>query len=260
MNPRNVILVALGVLELLAVAVAIIAIDDWLSSEWMILPVITILYAQPYLVGIWIAFGERSLLWRLVVVAACMTGLSVYVNDAFFRIVVVVIVSIPGIPLVLVLLLLARAFGLRFYDSFARTNSQNAAKFQYSIRHMFEWTAAIAVLCSLAAVTPPAIPRSLYQAFVDDGLQLCLLHAQLVTTSLACVIVVLAMRRVWLGLALLVPSGLVLAYLLHQPLGGAAWQIIVFSACLMAWIIFCLVPIRLFGYRYGRRPRAASND
>ena len=260
MNPRNVILVALGVLELLAATAAVIALEDWLPSEWAIFPVIAVIYAQPYLVGVWIAFGERSLPWRLVAVAACLTGLSQCVNDAPIWIGLVVIVSIPGIPLVLGLLLLARVFGLSFYDSLARIDSQKTPAFQYSIRHMLEWTAAIAVLCSLAAMASPELPRSLYGTFVDHGLHWCSLHGLLVTISLACVIVVLAMRRVWLGLALLVPSGLFLAYLLHQPLNSTAWQMIVFSGCLMAWITFCLVPVRLFGYRYGRRPRAASNE
>ncbi len=260
MNPRNVILVSLGVLELLAATAAVIAFEDGLPWKWAIFPVIAVIYVQPYLIGIWVAFGERTLPWRLVAVAAGLTGLSQYANYAPIWMTLVVLVSIPGISLVLGLLLLARAFGLNFYDSLTRIDSQQAPAFQYSIRHMLEWTAAIAVLCSLAAMAPPELPGSLYEAFVDDGVQLCSHHGLLAATSLACVIVVLAMHRVWLGLAFLVPSGLLLAYLFHQPLRSAGWEIVVLSGCLMAWITFCLLPVRLFGYRYGWRPRAAGNE
>ena len=258
MNRRNVILVGLGVLELLVAAAAYVC-EESLDAYWIRIACDSIVSAQPYLVAIWIAFGERTLPWRLVTVAACLVCLDHCPESAIVITSDAIAVYSPGIVPVLGPLLLARTLGLGFYDASTTMPSNNSTSFQFSLRRMLEWTAAIAVLCSLGAMVSPVILRILSEVFASSGLLLCLFHGQLAATVLACVIAVLAVRRVWLGLAFVVPFGLFLAYLLHQPQYCTAWKAIEFSACLMTWITFCLLPVRHFGYRYGRPPRLAAD-
>ena len=253
MNRRDVILVGLGVFELL-VAAAVYVADDSVGADWISLAFAAILFAQPHLVAVWIAFGERTLLWRLVAVVACLACLSRLA--AVFPVTLVT----SGIAPVLGALLLARLLGLRFYDVAVVPQGDSSPRLQFSLSRMLEWTAAVAVLCSMAAITPPDIYRELYSLVTDEPLFGVALHGLLGGVSLAFVAAVLGMRRPWLALGVLGAVGLLAAYLLHRVLGTELSEMFVFIACFMFWLTLCLAPVRLFGYRYGRRPRPAGND
>ena len=254
MNQRNVILVGLGVLELLVATVALVMVDKG-KSILVDYTCAAIMYAQPYLVAIWIAFGERTLPWRLVAVAVCLTCLS-HCVDGFF---IEAIAALgPGIAFVLGPLLLARTFGLRFYDASEAVAQDNPPRFQFSLRRMLEWTAAIAVLCSLAAIVSPELHKELHSVVTEEPLMLAVLHALLGGMSLVLVAIVLGMRRPWLGVALLVVPELFFAYVLYQMAGAEFPEMIVFVVSYPLWLALCLLPLRLFGYRYGRPPHPAA--
>ena len=258
MNRRNVILTILGALELLVGGVALVILE-WTDSEWTSLVCGSIFYAQPYLVGVWIAFGQRTLPWRMVAVAVTSTCLAHCVKNVSYMAPEFIAVLSPGIPVVLGALLLARVLGLRFYDSSTTTPPDDSPKFQFSLRRMLEWTAAVAVLCSMAAIAPPDVYSELRSFATEEPLMLVTIHALLGGISLAFVAVVLGMRRLWLGIGVLGVAGLLVAYLLCRVSGAEPSEMFVFVGSYMFWLTLCFVPVRLFGYRYGRRRLVATS-
>ncbi len=258
MNRRNVILTILGALELLVGGVAIVILE-WTDSEWTSLFCAAVFYAQPYLLGIWIAFGHRTLPWRMIAVAVAFTCLTHCLKNVLYMAPEFIAVLSPGIPVVLGVLLLARILGLRFYDSSTTTPPDDSPKFQFSLRRMLEWTAAVAVLCSMAAIAPPDVYRELRSFATEEPLMLVTIHALLGGISLAFVAAVLGMRRLWLGIGVPGVAGLLVAYLLHRVTGAVPSEMFLFIACYMFWLTLCLVPVRLFGYRYGRRRLVATS-
>ena len=255
MNRRNVILVSLGALELLVAAVAFVILG-WTESEWTSLVCAAVFYAQPYLLGIWIAFGQRTLPWRMVAVAitsTCLTHCLVPYMAPWF-----IAVLSPGIPVILGVLLLARILGPRFYDSSTTTPPDDSPKFQFSLCRMLEWTAAVAALCSMAAIAPPDVYDELDSFVTGEPLILVAIHGLLGGISLAFVAAILGMRCPWLGVGVLGAAGLLAAYLLHRVLGAEPSEMFLFIVCFMLWLTLCLVPVRLFGYRYGRRRLATA--
>lgn len=250
MNRRNVILAGLGVLELLVAGLAFF-ISGMAVPAWIALPCAAVLYAQPYLVGIWIAFGERTLPWRAVAVAAVLTCLTHCMHDVSSMTTQAIFGLSPGIVLILGLLLLGRAFGLRFYDSSSHTLAASP-RFQFSLRHMLEWTAAVAVLCSLATVLPPGSRTEIHAIVLNEATMLCVIHGFTGGVCLALLGVVLGMRRPRLGLAWLVPPVLLVAGLVGAVTPAGILGMGAFAVCFMVWMSICFFSLRHFGYRYGR--------
>ncbi len=251
MNRRTVILWTLGAGQLLAAAIACAALD-WAESEWTVFACVAILYAQPYFAGIWIGFGYRSLPWRMLAVAACLTGMTWAETLLYDHIRNLTAALSPGIAVALALMLLARAFGFRLYDRTVQSQSPNTTKYQFSLLSLLKWTTVIAVLCSLGALANPAAFEQMGVSYWGSILLLLAFHTPIAGILFLEFAILLSMRRPWIGLALLVPAALVIVWLLGRNTGQLAsflWG----SGCLMVWFALCLLPLRLFGYRFGRR-------
>ena len=255
MNRRNTILVGLGALELLIAGAAFFIAG--MAEDWIALPCAAVVYSQPCLVGIWIAFGERTLPWRAVAAAAVLTCLTHCLYGVSFMTTQAIFILSPGIVLVLGLLLLGRAFGLRFYDSSSHTLAASP-RFQFSLRHMLEWTAAVAVLCSLATVLPSGLRTEMHTFVLNEATMLCVIHGFAGGICLALLGVVLGMRRWRLGLAWLVPLVLLVAGLVGAVTPAGILGMGTFAVCFMLWLGLCFFSLRHFRYRYGRPPHPAA--
>jgi hypothetical protein len=254
MDRRTVILWALGAGQLLAVVLACSALE-WADSEWVALVCIAILYAQPYFAGIWIGFGRRSLPWRILAVAACLTGLTwvdSVLNDSLRN---VVVALSPGIGGALALVLLARAFGFRLRDTTAESQSPDAARYQFSLLSLLKWTTVIAVLCSLGALANPAAFEEMGGLSWETMLLLLAFHTPIAGILFIEFAILLGMRRPWIGLAGLLPVAFAIIWLLCRNTGQLA-PFLWLAGCLMVWFGVCVLPLRLFGYRFGRRRKS----
>lgn len=252
MNRRTVILWTLGVGQLLIWAIAL-RLAETAIREGFAAPCMAIVYGQFYLTGVWIAAAKRSIRWRLVVVAACLTRLTWVQGEGFTDMSGLTLVLGPGIVATLLPLLLACAFGLRFHDQEPETQPSNPVRFQFSLRSILEWTAVVAILFSLAAIVHPDVMVELRRLGLEDAAMLPLIHGPFAAICLAEMAAILSMRRPWIGLALLLPVGLAVGSWLGWMFGDDTAEVPALVVCLMLWFAISFLPLRLLGYRFGRR-------
>ncbi len=252
MTHRTATLWALGVMQLLAIAVAFAAMEaGWADNDWFRIACVPILYVQPYVAGIWIGFGEKSLPWRMLGVAAFLTCLTWVSLKHFFSLPGAVLELSPGIAVALAFMLLARAFGYRLREENAESPGDGSARFQFTVRSLLKWTAVTAMLFSLAALVNPGATQTGVGPLWQMALALLVFHVPLAAILFVEFTILLGMRRPWIGFALFVP--VVLGGI--SPLGwnsGVVTELLLGASLLMAWFALCFLPLRLFGYRFGR--------
>lgn len=249
---RTVILWTLAVGQFLIAAVAFAATFR-MPSEWLVYLCFGLHYSQPYLAGVWIASGRRSLPWRFVVVAALLTSLSFLPGMSTPSLQESIVVLSPGIIAVLVLMLAARTLGLRVYHEVAECPRKDSRWLQFSLRSAFEWTAATAMVCSLAALAGPRV-SSAFQGISGKIPVILLVHVPFAAVCVAELTVLLGMRRSWIGLLIHFPIALAVGGVIGW-VTEALEALLIVSTCLVLWFTICFTPLRLFGYRFGRQPR-----
>ena len=249
---RAAILWALAVGQFLITVVAF-ATAFRMPNEWLVYVCLGLHYSQPYLAGVWIASGRRSLPWRFVVVAALLTSLSFLPRVFTPSLQESIVLLSPGIIAVLVPMLAARTLGLRVYHEVAECPRKDSRWLQFSLRSAFEWTAATAMVCSLAALAGPRV-SSAFQGISGKIPVILLVHVPFAAVCVAELTVLLGMRRPWIGLLILFPTALAVGGVIGW-VTGALEGLLVVSTCLVLWFAICFTPLRLFGYRFGRQPR-----
>ncbi len=253
---RTVILWTLAAGQLLVAAVAYIAIGR-MPGEWLVYVCGGLVYGQPYLAGVWIASGHRSLPWRFVLVAALLTGLLFLPQGLGPGLPEAIVALSPGIIAVLVFLLPARVFNVNVYDELAERPASHSHRLQFSLRSALEWTAATAILCSLAALAGPRFSSALRNLGGEITMILAI-HIPFAAACVAALVIVLVMRRPWIGLTILFPVVLAVTGLI----GWVAENLegfLTLAMCLMIWFAVCFTPLRLLGYRFGRPPKRDVN-
>ena len=248
MNRRHVVLWGLGAAQLLIAATALVAFE-YLSSDWILNPCVAIIFAQSYLAGAWIASGDRSMPWRLLVVAALFVGFTWIPS---WQLPDLLIGISPGTIAVLTLLLPLRLLGFRVRDRIVERQRNTARRLQFSLRSILEWTAASAMFCSLAALVQPAVAEELGNLGWDDLLPLLLIHGPFAGVCAAELAIVLGMRRPWMGFTVLLPVVLAIAGLIEW-LHADFEDLLSITFVLMFWFVICFIPLRIFGYRFGRQ-------
>lgn len=249
---RAAILWVLAVGQFLIAAVAF-ATAFRMPNEWFLYVCFGLHYSQPYLAGVWIASGRRSLPWRFVVVAALLTSLSFLPGMSTPSLQESIVVLSPGIIAALVLMLAARTLGLRVYHEVAERPREDSRWLQFSLRSAFEWTAATAMVCSLAALAGPRV-SSAFQGISGKIPVILIVHVPFAAVCVAELMVLLGMRRPWIGLLILFPIALAVGGLIGW-VTEALEVILVVMTWLVLWFAICFTPLRLFGYRFGRHSR-----
>ncbi len=250
MNRRTVILWGLGAGQLLSAAIAL-ALMETSSGGWIDTFLAAIMYGQFYLAGVWIAAGQRSIRWRLVAVAVCLTSLTWCPREAVPVVQQAIAYLGPGIVMALLPLLLARALGRRFYELGSATPSSNVPRFQFTLRSILESTAAVAVLFSLASLVHPGVIAAWTGIGLKEATFLLLIHLTFAAICLGEMIAIMATQRPWLGIALFLPAGIAIGGCFGWMMEDVA-EILSLVVCLMLWFAIAFVPLRLLGYRFGR--------
>jgi hypothetical protein len=120
--------------------------------------VLAILLAQGSLLAIWAAFGGRATPWRFAGVVATLAVATLLLKKltsssaldpqtwGYFMLANMIGTSAPC--------LLLRFLGLQVVRPLAQDSGAVPYRFQFSLRSLLEWTAAVAVLCSMLQIMP----------------------------------------------------------------------------------------------------------
>jgi hypothetical protein len=229
------------------------------TSPLVAIPCIAVIFCQPYLMGLWIALGGILSPWRLVIVATLLTGLTWAQNPHVPNLRAAIAVSSPGIIVTLTILLLAGTIGFRLDQYWNHPRVDHSRKLQFTLWSVLEWTTAIAILFSLAALVSPSVRADIGKVGWPAALPVIVVHLIVAGICLGELAVLLMVRQPAIGIAVFMAIVLLFATFL----GALSDQIVgtvVAAFCFTLWFALSTVPLRLLGYRIvWRRPFRQSD-
>lgn len=207
-----------------------------------------LMVAQGCLLGAWVAFGGRPAPWRLAGTSvALVLGIialkSITYERDVFQVGFLVLAQMLGTS---VPLLAARFVGLEVARSLPDGSVPTVYRFQFSLRGMLEWTAAVAILLGILPLASEEFremfrPRDLCRPvglFAIDGL-----------VATAALWVTLGVQRTAVRLAVLAASGVGMAIFLASMQPPDTLLVVVFPLLVAALLLASLWVFRGLGYR-----------
>lgn len=246
MNRRTAIVTLLSAWALITLVGIAAAAASPAAGTWVGLLIISLSMAQGSLLGIWAGLGGKPSPWRLVGTVVALVALAWALEAAFgnssaagwaFLVLIQAFFTAPP-------LLALQFMGLGLKRSEAENSAVGWHKFQFSLRSLLEWTAAVAILLSAVQMMPEEF-RTGYRwrewaawlVFFVDGL-----------LALAGLWIALGTRRLLLRIVLM-GIGCVGATAAFTLIDAADSLLLLFPALYACWVVSSLYLCRLAGYR-----------
>ena len=243
MRHRAVILWGMFAGQLIVAAVAI-GLCRPPPNPWLRYASLAILLAQFHLLGVWIGSGRRSIPWRLIAVAACLTGLTWLPGASTpFS------VCVPGIFVSAAIFVVVRSFGYQLLEPERRLDTRLPSLRQFSLRSVLIWITVVAILLSLASMAHPVVLRRIQR----EPVLVLLVHFVVGSVCTAELSVLLAKRPSWIKGVFLYLTAMALVF----PLTGEG-RYLWFANLVMLWLAVSFLPLRMLGYRFGRARTSAD--
>jgi len=228
------------------------------EPEWLGIAIFAAVLGQASMLALWAALGGRPGPWRMTAAIGALAALAggLYTRRALDGIGFLGYVALTQLAVASVLLTAGRLWGLELRDAAAQNDATaelGRPWFQFPIRAIMSWTAAVAVLLAVFHYLPLEPFRDLFRewavgvaifassALVAVGTFWIALGARWSTARYAVLLAATIGAIVWLYIAVQEDSAL--------------WQFVVFFLTQIVYIAASLWLVRLAGYRLAWRRR-----
>ena len=147
-------------ITLLVIAHVLIGLVVWSMGELLpeyrerLLLLAVVASSQVGLLAIWTALGRRAAPWRLAALIAAVVGWSWILSSIQGGGLELVVFLLPSAATVVVILVVARFYGLRFYIIDAEpADIEDNRPWQFTLSRLFAWTTSLAICLGLLSLT-----------------------------------------------------------------------------------------------------------
>jgi hypothetical protein len=216
-------------------------------SDFLLYALNMLALAQSTLLVIWAALGGGKSFWRVPVVAlvAIIYLWSFSETDGQW-----LVYALTQMGMSLAVFLAARCSGLQL--AWCPGPARVARPFQFTLRDMFVWTTAIAVVLSLWC----CVPTTAWSAARQSDLRASAVGQTVIAgVSMFCI---LGRRWIIARVVSLPVAVILLAILWQRAIGGIyLWFLTILSSFMAFWFVASFLALHFAGYRLAWRPQLA---